>query len=56
MGCCVAATFVIALVLHVARRLFGRAAPAPMDFPPPATRPAPHAEFARGSLSLELAS
>jgi hypothetical protein len=41
MGCCIAAAFVIALVLNVTRHLFGRSADAPLAFPPPATRRAP---------------
>ena len=41
MGCCIAVTFVIAVILNATRRLFGRPAIGSVDFPPPATRRAP---------------
>jgi hypothetical protein len=56
MGCCIAAAFVIALVVNVTRRFFGRPAITPVEFPPPATRPAPLPDGARVSPQLQLAA
>ena len=47
MGCCLAAAYMIAFVMRLARSITGRPDDDMAAFAPPATRPAPQPEAAR---------